>query len=198
MTGKKRTGRTFVLSVGFVGGALAGAWLGLVVAFVSGLVPANPAHFPGEDLAATLVAASALVGLYAQVRRTDRRASSLGLLFVAAFAALDLLYSAYLLMPLEVLCMVPPPREVEASAGPDVLLVASWKTPSQCRTAAPLLYSLRFAAAMIPATLVAILFCSAAVWRSALLQLSGFATGGLFALAGLLLTLARTLAQVGS
>lgn len=42
MTGKKGSGRTFVLSIGYAGGALAGAWLGLVVAFVSRLVSAKP------------------------------------------------------------------------------------------------------------------------------------------------------------
>ncbi len=91
------TGRTFILSVvGFLGGALAGAWLGLVVAFVSGMAPSDLACFPSEDLAAALVAALWLAALNALVRRTDEHVSSLGLLFVVAFAALDLLCSLYL------------------------------------------------------------------------------------------------------
>lgn len=195
LTGKAGSGRTFVLSLGFVGGALAGAWLGLIVAFFSGRIPSYPEHFPGEDLVAAFVAATALVGLYALVRRTDGWISALVLLFIAAFAALDLLCSAYLLMPLEVLCVVPP-RNVEAPAEPEVLLVASLETPPQCRSVAPLLYSTSFAAAMVPAALVAVLLCLAAVRRSVLLQLMGFAMGGLFVRAGLL-TLAGALAQVG-
>ncbi len=97
MTAKAGTiGRTFVLSVGFLGGALAGAWLGLVVAFVSDMAPSGPARFPGEDLAAALVAALCLAVVHTLVRRTDGHAASLGLLFVVAFVALDLLCSLYL------------------------------------------------------------------------------------------------------
>lgn len=183
-------GRTFVLSFGFLGGALAGVWLGLVVAFVSGMAPSYPARFRGEDLAAALVAALCLATLHSLIRRTDGRASSLGLLFVTAFAALDLLCSLYLLTPPKVLCVVPP-QYIEASTASGVLFAGSQETPPEFRPAAPLLYSLRFAAAMIPAALVAVLLCSATVWRSALLQLVGFVVGSLCALAGLLLSLAR-------
>lgn len=118
MSGKARAGQTFLLVAGFVCGALAGAWLGLVAAFVSSISPSGPARFSGEDFAAALVATFSLAAVYVLVRQTDRqgRAAALGLLFVASFAALCALY---VLRPLEVLCVVPWPS-VEASVGASV------------------------------------------------------------------------------
>jgi hypothetical protein len=189
-------GRTFVLCGGYLGGALAGAWLGLVAAFVLGVAPSDPPRFLGEDLAAALVAASVLAVLVALVRRADGRgrAAALGLLFAAAFAALDVLCSLYLLAPpLDVLCVLP--AEGGPSAQFDTALVAlQEELPPWCRSTPPVTTSPAFAAAVAPAALVAALLCSAAVRRSTLLQLAGLLVGSLFVLIGLLLSLARAFA----
>lgn len=191
MSGKARAGQTFLLVAGFVCGALAGAWLGLVAAFVSSISPSGPARFSGEDFAAALVATFSLAAVYVLVRQTDRqgRAAALGLLFVASFAALCALY---VLRPLEVLCVVPWPS-VEASVGASVRHAVYQEATPGCRPVPPVLRSPSFFAAMAPAMLVTVLLCSAAVRRSAVLRLAGLGAGGLFALAGLLLSLARTL-----
>ncbi|MDX5895291.1 hypothetical protein [Rubrobacter radiotolerans] len=189
-------GRTFILCGGYLGGALAGAWLGLVAAFVLGVAPSDPPRFLGEDLVAALVAASVLVVLVALVRRVDGRgrAAALGLLFAASFAALDVLCSLYLLAPpLDVLCVLPP--EEGPSARFDATLVAlQEELPPWCRSTPPVTTSPAFWAAVAPATLVATLLCSAAIRRSALLQFVGLLVGSLFALTGLLLSLARAFA----
>lgn len=193
-------GRTFVLCMGFLGAVFAGWWLGLLVAFVTGVVPLDPPRFPGEYLAAMLLAYFLLALLTAHVHRVDGngRGTALGLLFLSSFATLDLLCSLYLLTPLEVLCVVPSPQDVEGSIGPGVGLATSQETLPECRPVAPLLYSPRFAMAMVPTVLIAVLLCSGSVRRGALLQFTGFTVGGLFVLAGLLSTLARTLAAVSS
>ncbi len=194
MSGEAGAVRTFVLVAGFVCGALAGAWLGFVAAFVSGIAPSGPARFPGEDLAAALAAVVAVAASYAVVRRTVGRPAALGLLFVAAYAALDLLWFLYLFAPREVLCYVLPP-EPRADVGPNVLLAARQEgAVPECRSVQSSPFSPKLAAAMVPAALVALLLCSAAVRRSALLQLAGLGAGALFALIGLLLSLARAFA----
>ena len=58
MMGEGDRGRAFVLFGGLLSGMLAGGWLGLVVAFVSGLAPSNPARFSGEDLLAVVIASA--------------------------------------------------------------------------------------------------------------------------------------------
>lgn len=85
-------GRAFVLSGGFLGGTLAGGWLGLVAAFVSGLAVSDPPRFPGEDLAAVL-AAGVLATLYAFVYWANGRSTRNNLHFIAVFAALVVLFS---------------------------------------------------------------------------------------------------------
>ncbi len=92
-------GRAFILFGGFLAGTLAGGWLGLVAAFVSGLATSGPPRFPGEDLVAAILAGAVLAVLCILVRRAGGglgppardRAESKGtrndLLFSAAFAA---------------------------------------------------------------------------------------------------------------
>ncbi len=92
-------GRAFVLFGGFLAGTIAGGWLGLVVAFVSGLASSGPARFPGEDLVAAVLAGAVLAAVCALVRRAgggvgpparDRaegKGSRNDLLFSAVFAA---------------------------------------------------------------------------------------------------------------
>lgn len=190
MSGEAPGGRAFLLVAGYVCGALAGAWLGFAAAFVSGMVLVGRARVGGEDLAAALAAGTVLAVTYILVRRAVGRVWARGLLFAATFAALDLLYALYALAPPELLCMVPQPG-VETSTAPTAAPVLHQEPLSECRASAPPLLSLGLAAAMVPAALVGILLCSAAVRRNALLQSVGFATGALFALAGLLLSLAR-------
>ncbi|MEW6635615.1 MAG: hypothetical protein AB1425_02250 [Actinomycetota bacterium] len=189
-------GRTFVLCGGYLGGALAGAWLGLVAAFVSGVAPSDPPRFPGEDLAAALVAASVLAVLVALVRKADGRgrAAALGLLFAASFAALDVLCSLYLLAPpSDVLCVLPA-EEGPSARSAATLVALQEELPPWCRSTPPVTTSPASAAAVAPAALVATLLCSAAVRRSASLQLAGLLVGSLFAFVGLLLALARAFA----
>ena len=62
-------GRAFVLFGGFLGGTVAGGWLGLVTAFVSGLAASEPPRFPGEDLLAAVLAVGVLAALCAPVYR---------------------------------------------------------------------------------------------------------------------------------
>lgn len=184
-------GRTFLLIAGFVCGTLAGAWLGLVAAVVSGIVASGPHRFPGEDFAAALAAAVILAAVYIVVRRTDGRLSALNLLFVAAYAAFDLLCFLYLFAPREFLCLIPVPGP-QAEAGPNVLLALHQQPVPECRVSTPWFLSPKLAAAMLPSALVAILACCAEVKRSDLLRSAGFAAGGFFAFVGLVLSLART------
>jgi len=104
MNGGDRS-RAFILFGGFLAGTVAGGWLGLIVAFVSGLASSAPARFPGEDLAAVVVASGVLWAASVLVRRAGGgigppardRAEGKGarndLLFVACFAAFVVLYS---------------------------------------------------------------------------------------------------------
>lgn len=194
MRSKTGAGRTFLLAAAFAAVALAGAWLGLVAAVAADMVLSGPARFPGEDLAAVIAAAVAIAAAYALVRRAVGRLAALNLLFVAAYAALDLLCSLYLFAPREFLCFVPPP-EAEADVGANVLLAAHQEEAvPDCRASAPPLLSPKIAAAMPPAAMVTVLLCGAEVRRSALLRSAGLAAGSLFALAGLVLSLARALA----
>lgn len=78
----------------------------------------------------------------------------------------------------------------------DAVLAASQKTLQSIARSRP--YSTRFATAMVPTALTAVLLCSGTVWRSALLRFIGFTVGGLFMLAGLLSALNRTPAATGS
>lgn len=165
-----------------------------MAAFAASMALSGPARFPGEDLAAALAAPVAIAAAYAIVRRAAGRFSALGLLFVAAYAALDLLCSLCLFAPREVLCFVQLP-EPEADVGANVLLAARQEDEAvpDCRAYAPSLLSPKVAATMLPAALVAVLLCCAEVRRSALLRSAGFAAGAVFALAGLVLSLARAL-----
>ncbi len=86
-------GRKFVLFGGFFAGTLAGGWLGLVAAFVSGLAASDPPRFPGEDLLAAVVAGGVLATLCALVYRAGGRSACNDLLFVAGFAAFVVLLS---------------------------------------------------------------------------------------------------------
>ncbi|MGI8911242.1 MAG: hypothetical protein ACR2JR_11920 [Rubrobacteraceae bacterium] len=119
----RRTGveRTFLLVAAFAATTLAGAWLGLVAAVVSGMAASGPVRFPGEEFAAALAAAIILAVVYVVVRWTEGRLSALDLMFVAVYAAFDLLCSIYLFAPREFLCSVPAPGP-EAEAGSYVLL----------------------------------------------------------------------------
>lgn len=92
-TSPAERGRSFVLFGGFLAGTLAGGWLGLVVAFVSGLASPGPPRFPGEDLVAAVLAAGVLAALCALVYRADGRSARNDLLLVAVFAAFVVLYS---------------------------------------------------------------------------------------------------------
>ncbi|MGI8911241.1 MAG: hypothetical protein ACR2JR_11915 [Rubrobacteraceae bacterium] len=62
---------------------------------------------------------------------------------------------------------------------------------SECRVSTPWVLSPKLVAAMLPAVLVTIFLCCAGIRRSALLRSAGFATGGLAALVGLVLSLVR-------
>lgn len=185
-------GRTFMLCAGFFGTVIGGFWLGFMVALVTGIVSADPPLFPGEYLAATLLSLILLVGLYVLVRRADvRRLVTLGLLFVAAIAVLDVLCALFLLTPLNTICILPSP-DVGPSARSDTRLVTFQDAlPSRCRPSPPVTSAPVFWAVLAPSVLVATLLCSSAVRRSALLQLAGLAAGVLFTLSGLLLSLAR-------
>lgn len=187
-------GRTFMLCAGFLGTLIGGYWSGIVVALITGAVSTEPPLFPGEYLVASLLLLMLLVGLYVSVCRTDGwRPSIVGFLFVAAFAVLNILCALYLLTPLDTICILPSP-DAEPSARSGMTLVALHNDlPPQCRPSPPATSSPLFWVALAPAALVAVLLCSAALRRSALLQLAGVAAGGLFTLSGLLLSLARTL-----
>ena len=154
-------GRAFVLFGGFLAGTLAGGWLGLVAAFVSGLAASDPTRFPGEDLLAAVLAVGVLFTLCAPVRRAaesgieppgragaEGRVARNALLLSATFAALVVLLS------------------VDSTGAVSLL-------------------------APLPALLVGLLFALAAVRRSALLRLAGLSLGVLYAVAGLLVALAR-------
>ena len=194
MRSRRGARRSFLLAAAFAAVAFAGTWLGAVTAVTTGMALSGPARFPGEDLAAALVATVAVATSYAVVRRAAGRLVALGLLFVAAYAALDLLCSLYLFAPREILCFVLPP-EPRADGGSNVLLAARQEEAVPvCRASAPPLLSPKVAAAMLPAALVAVLLCYAEVRRSALLRSAGFAVGAVFALAGLVPSLARALA----
>jgi len=190
MTG---AGRTLLLVAGFVCGALAGAWLGLVAAILSGMVVSNHPRFPGEDFVAALAAAVILAVVYVVVRRADGRLSALDLLFVAAYAAFNILCSLYLFLPREFLCFVPGP-ELPAEAGTNVLLALRQEPVPACRVSTPWFLSPELAAAMFPAALVTVLVCLSEVRRSTLLRSAGLIAGSLFALAGLVLSLVRAFA----
>ncbi len=186
-------GRTFILCSGFSGAVIAGYWLGFMAALASGTVPADPPLFPGEYIVASLVPVFLLIGFYVLVGRADgqRRAAAFAFLAVAASAVLDVFCALYLLAPLETLCTLPSP-DVGPSARSGITLVApQHELPPQCRPSPPVTSSPVFWVALAPAALVAVLLCSAAVRRSALLQLVGLTVACLFALAGLLLSLAR-------
>lgn len=187
-------GRTFMLSAGFLGTVIAGYWLGIMVALITGAVSTDTPLFPGEYLAASPLPLLLLVGLYVLIRRADgRRPTALGFLFVAAFAVLNILCALYLLTPLDTICILPPP-DAGPSANSSVMLVALQDSlPPQCRPSPPATSSPLFWVALAPAALVAVLLCSAAVRRSARLQLAGVAAGGLFTLSGLLLSLVQAL-----
>lgn len=86
-------GRSFVLFGGFLAGTLAGGWLGLVAAFVSGIAVSAPPRFPGEDLVAAVLAGGVLAAVWALVYRAGGRSARNDLLFVAAFAAFVVLLS---------------------------------------------------------------------------------------------------------
>lgn len=86
-------GRSFVLFGGFLAGTLAGSWLGLVAAFVSGFAVSDPPRFPGEDLLATVLAGGVLAAVSVFVYRADGRSARNDLLFVAGFAAFVVLSS---------------------------------------------------------------------------------------------------------
>lgn len=86
-------GRAIVLFGGFLAGTLAGGWLGLVIAFVSGLASSGPPRFPGEDLLAAAVAVGALAVLCSLVYRAGGAYVRNDLLFVAIFAAFVVLRS---------------------------------------------------------------------------------------------------------
>jgi hypothetical protein len=98
MTARRERSRAFVLFDGFLAGTLAGGWLGLVAAFVSGIAVSNPPRFPGEDFVAAVLAGGVLAALCVLVRRAGGgvgppprdRAEGKGarndLLFVAGFA----------------------------------------------------------------------------------------------------------------
>lgn len=86
-------GRSFVLFGGFFCGTLAGGWLGLVAAFVSGIAASVPPRFPGEDLLAAVLAGGALAAVCALVYRAGGSSARNDLLFAAAFAAFVVLLS---------------------------------------------------------------------------------------------------------
>jgi hypothetical protein len=102
-------GRAFVLFGGFLAGTLAGGWLGLVVAFISGIAVSEPPRFPGEDIVAAILAGTILAALCALVYRAGGRSARNGLFFAASFAAFVVLFSvdatgmSPLLMPLPAL-----------------------------------------------------------------------------------------------
>lgn len=194
MSGESRAARTLLLAAAFTAAALSGAWLGAVAAFVFGMALSGPLRVGGEDPAAALTAAVVTAAVSTIVRRAEGRPAARGLLFVASYTALNLLFSLYFFAPHEVLCFVPPPGQ-EAGAGQGVLLSARQGAAFPgCQTFAPPLVTPEVAAAMLPAVLVAILHCRAEVGRSALLRYAGSIAGSIFALAGFLLSLARVLA----
>ncbi len=88
-----RRGRAFVLFGGFFAGTVAGGWLGLVAAFVSGIALSNSPRFPGEDLLAVVIAGGGLFLLCNLVYRAGGRSARNDLLFVAGFSAFVVLYS---------------------------------------------------------------------------------------------------------
>ena len=185
-------GRTFILYAGFLGTLIGGYWLGLMIALVTGIASADPPLFPGEYLAGTLLSLTLLVGLYVLVHRADgRRLVTLSLLFVAAFAILNVLCSLYLLAPLETLCILPSPDAGPSTSTGKALVALQDNLPQHCRPSPPAASSPLFWVALTPAVLVTALLCSAALFRNSSLQLSGILTGSLFALAGLLLSLVR-------
>lgn len=130
-------GRTFILVTAFISSTLAGTWLGAVAAFVSGTVPVGPPRFPGEDLAAALAAAFTVAVACAVVRRTEGRLASFQLIFVAACAAQNFLYSLYFFAPPEFPCFSP---EIAAGMLP-TLLVAFLLCYAEVRRSAPLRYA---------------------------------------------------------
>lgn len=52
MTENTRCGRTFLLCAAYLAAGLAGAWLGLAAATVTGMAVSEPPRFPGEDAVA--------------------------------------------------------------------------------------------------------------------------------------------------
>ena len=152
--------RAFVLFGGFLAGTLAGGCLGLVAAFVSGLATSDPPRFPGEDLVAAVVAGVILATLCALVYR-------------AAGSGTE------------------PPGRARAegrSVRNDLIF-------SACFAAFVVLLSVDSTGAVpllapLPALLVALLFALAAVRRGPLLRLAGLSLGILYAVAGVLVTLA--------
>ena len=88
-----RRGRAFILFGGFFAGTVAGGWLGLVAAFVSGLALSDSPRFPGEDLLAVAIAGGGLFLLCNLVYRTGGRSARNDLLFAATFSAFVVLLS---------------------------------------------------------------------------------------------------------
>lgn len=53
MTENTSNARTFLLCAAYLAAGLAGAWLGLAAATVTGMAVSEPPRFPGEDAVAT-------------------------------------------------------------------------------------------------------------------------------------------------
>ncbi len=152
--------RAFTLLVVFIGAAGCGAWLGLVVATLAGMVA--PRTTLSVDLLVSLVAVATLMVAAVFVRRTESRLTLLHLILVAVFAMLNAVGGVYLVGPSWTIC----PGEPEMVAS----IAVSQGLPDfeACRAGGPLAgYPVVLVAAVVmsPSLLLALLIARSAIRR---------------------------------